>query len=41
MIGISESRIKKDKSPINSVNLKGNSHESCPTESAAGGTVIH
>ena len=41
VIGISESRIKKDKSPINSINLKGYSHESCPTESAAGGTVIH
>ena len=36
VIGISESRIKKDKSPINSINLKGCSHESCPTESAAG-----
>ena len=30
VIGISESRIKKDKSPINSINLKGYSHESCP-----------
>ena len=34
--GISESRIKKDKSPINSINLKGCSHKPCPTESAAG-----
>ena len=41
VIGISESRIKKDKSPINSINLKGYSHESCPTESAAGGTLLY
>ena len=34
VIGISESRIKNYKSPINSINLKGYSHESCPTESA-------
>ena len=40
VISISESRIKKDKSPINSINLKGYSHESCPTESAAGGTLL-
>ena len=39
--GINESRIKKDKSPINSINLKDNSHESCPTESAAGGTLLY
>ena len=32
---------KKDKSPINSINLKGYSHESCPTESAAGGTLLY
>ena len=31
VISISESRIKKDKSPINSINLKGYSYESCPT----------
>ena len=30
--GISESRITKDESPINTINLKGYSHESCPTE---------
>ena len=36
VIGISESRIKKDKSPINNINLKGCSHESCSTESTAG-----
>ena len=41
VIGISESRIKKDKYPINSINLKGYSHESCPTESAVGGTLLH
>ena len=41
VIAISESRIKKDKSPINSLNLKGYSHESCPTESAADGTLLY
>ena len=41
VIGISESRIKKDKSPINSINLKVYSHESCPTESASGGTLLY
>ena len=38
---ISESKIKKDKSAINSINLKGYSHEFCSTESAAGGTLLH
>ena len=33
--------LKKDKCPINSINLKGYSHESCPTESAAGGTLLY
>ena len=41
VIGINASRIKKDNSPINSINLKGYSHESCPTESAAGGTLLY
>ena len=41
IIGISESRIKKDKSPINSINLKSYSYESCPTESSAGGTLLY
>ena len=41
VIGISESRIKKDKSPTKSINLKDYSHESCPTESAAGGTLLY
>ena len=40
VIGISESSIKKDKSPINSINLKGYPHESCPTESAADGILV-
>ena len=39
--GINESRIKKDKFPINSIKKKDNSHESCPTESAAGGTLLY
>ena len=39
--GISESRIKKDMSPIISINLKGYSHESCPMESAGGGTLLY
>ena len=29
------------KSPGNSMNLRGHSHESCPTESAAGGTLLY
>ena len=33
--------LKKDKSPINSINLKGYSHESCPTEYTAGGTLLY
>ena len=41
VIGISELRIKKDKSPINNINLKGYSHESCPTESVADGTLLY
>ena len=41
VIGISESRIKKYKSPTNSISLKGYSHKSCPTESAAGGTLLY
>ena len=41
VIGISESRIKKDKSPMNSINLKDYSYESCPTESAAAGTLLY
>ena len=40
VIGISESHIKKYKSPINSINLKGFSHESCPAKSAAGCTLL-
>ena len=41
LIGISESRIKKDKSPIKSINLKGYSDESCPAESVAGDTLLY
>ena len=41
VIGISESRIKKGKSPMNSINLKDYSYESCPTESAAAGTLLY
>ena len=41
VIGISESRIEKDKAQINSINLKAYSHESCPTESAAGGSLLY
>ena len=41
VIGISESRIKKDKSPIIRINLKGYSHEFCPTESAADATLLY
>ena len=37
VIGISESRIKKDKSPINNINLEGYCYKSCPTESSVGG----
>ena len=39
--GISESRIKKDKSTINSINLKGYYYESCSMESASGGTLLY
>ena len=34
--GISESKIKKDKSSLNRINLKDYSYESCPTKSTAG-----
>ena len=37
LIGISESRIKKDHSPINNINLEGYFYKSCPTESSVGG----
>ena len=40
VIGISESRIKKDKFPINSINLKGYSNEFYPTKYTAGGTLV-
>ena len=39
--GNSELRITKDKSPINSTNLKGYYYESCLTESSADGTLLY
>ena len=39
--GISGSKIKKDKSSLNRINLKDYSYESCPTKSAAGGTLLY
>ena len=41
VIGISESSIKKNKSPINSINLKDYSHETCPTEYSAGWILLY
>ena len=41
VLGTSESRIMKDKSPINSINLKGYSYESCPTKPVAGVTFLY
>ena len=40
VIGITESRIKKNKSPINSLNLKDYSYECFFRKSSAGGTVL-
>ena len=40
-VGISESRTKKDKSPLNNLNLKGYSYESCPMEYSAGGILLY
>ena len=40
-IGISESRIKKYKSPINTIKLKGHFYEFCHKESSAGGTLLY
>ena len=33
--------MKKDKFPINSINLKDYSYESCPTESSGGGALLY
>ena len=41
VIGISELRIKKNKSPINSINLKDYSYLSCLTESSAGDPLLY
>ena len=41
MTGISESGFKQDKSPLNSINLKDYSNESCRMESGTGDTVLH
>ena len=39
-MAISETRIVKDKTPVNSLNLVNYSHEFCPTESSAGDTLL-
>ena len=41
VIGIGESRIKKNYCPINSINLQDYSYESYPTEPSAGGTLLY
>ena len=41
VIGISESRIKRDNCPISNINLKNYSYEFCLTESSAGGTLLY
>ena len=41
LLVIGETRIKKDKSAINSINLKCYSHQSCPMECAVGGTLLY
>ena len=41
IIDISETRIVKSKTPVNSLNLMNYSHEFCPTESSAGGTLLY
>ena len=41
VIGISESRIKKNNCSKNSINLKDYSYESCLMESSAGGTLLY
>ena len=33
--------MKKDKFPINSINLKDYSYKSCPTESSGGGALLY
>ena len=41
VIAISEARIFKRKTPVNSLNLMNYSHKFCPTESPAGGTLLY
>ena len=38
---ISETRITKNKTPINHIDLTDYSYEHCPTESSAGGTLLY
>ena len=40
-IAISETRTVKGKTPVNSLNLMNYSHEFCPTESLARGTLLY
>ena len=41
VIDISETRIFKGKTPVNTLNLMNYSHEFCPTESSAGVTLLY
>ena len=41
VVGIRESRIKKNNCPINSINVKEYSYDSCPTEYSEGGTLLY
>ena len=41
VIAISETRIVKGKTLVNILNLMNYGHEFCPTESSAGGTLLH
>ena len=41
VIAISETKITKNKVPINHIDLTNYSNEHCPTESSAGGTLLY
>ena len=41
VITVSETRVVKGKTPVNSLNLMNYSHEFCPTKSSAGGTFLY
>ena len=41
VVGIRESRIKKNNCPINSINVNEYSYDSCPTEYSEGGTLLY